>query len=73
MRNPFKKGRYRWICPQCGSMKNTHVDVAPLCKGSGKPQEYNFHLFTYPMELFSEKRDGVWIQHDPPSIKKMAL
>ena len=65
--------KYKWICPQCGDMKDTRIDIAPTCVGSRQPQDYNFHLFRYTMELFSEKKDGNWIYYDPPSIKKMAL
>lgn len=47
--------KYEWWCPQCGTIKRTRKNSAPLCKGSIHPQDWNFHLFHYRME----KIDGV--------------
>ncbi len=46
--------RHDWICPYCGNTKKTRKDNAPRCKGSSRPQDWDFHLYLYPMQRVVE-------------------
>ena len=41
---------HEWMCPYCGRTKKTRKNNAPNCKGSNKPQDWDFHLFRYRMQ-----------------------
>lgn len=48
---------HEWMCPYCGRTKNTRKDGVsdvPYCRGSNKPQDWDFHLFRYRMQRVVE-------------------
>jgi len=44
------------MCPECGTTKYVVLGTGPpRCSGSNSPQDGDFHIFTYEMELIQEE------------------
>ena len=46
----------KYICPECGTTKYVVFGTGPpRCSGSNSPQDGDFHIFSYEMELIQEE------------------